>query len=61
MDDVSEYRRHANRCRQLAAERDGLTKKYLEDMAKMWEGLAKHAGAQPQAQAGASASVPEPL
>lgn len=43
MDDASQYRRHAERCRELAAEADGVTKKYLGDMAKTWERLASEA------------------
>lgn len=36
MDEVSEYRRHAQRCRELAAKADGAEKKYLVDMAAEW-------------------------
>jgi hypothetical protein len=46
MNEVLEYRRHAIRCRQLAAEIEGFEKKYLMDMAVEWERLASEAEAQ---------------
>jgi hypothetical protein len=45
VDEVSEYRRHAERCRALAANADGLEKKHLADMAAEWEKRALEAEA----------------
>jgi len=43
VDEVSEYRRHAERCRELAAKADGPEKKYLLEMAVEWEKRADEA------------------
>ena len=45
LDEVSEYQRHAIRCRELAAKMDGWEKKYLMDMAAEWERRASEAEA----------------
>jgi hypothetical protein len=45
VDEVSEYRRHAKRCRQLAAEIEGFEKRQLEHMAEEWEKRANDAEA----------------
>jgi hypothetical protein len=43
VDEVPEYRRHAERCRELAAKADGPEKKYLVEMAVEWEKRADEA------------------
>lgn len=45
---MSDYRLHAKRCRELAAEAAGLEKKYLEDMAEEWETRANNAETRPK-------------
>lgn len=45
MDEVSEYRRHAGRCRELAVKADGPEKRYLIEMAAEWEKCANEAEA----------------
>jgi hypothetical protein len=45
VDEVAEYRRHAERCRALAAKAGGSEKKYLVDMAAEWERRALEAEA----------------
>lgn len=45
VDEVSEYRRHAERCRELAAKADGQERKFLLDMAAEWDRRASDAEA----------------
>ncbi|HJU12030.1 MAG TPA: hypothetical protein VJ728_14190 [Candidatus Binataceae bacterium] len=45
MDEVSEYRRHKERCQELAAKADGPERKFLVDMAVEWERRATQAEA----------------
>jgi hypothetical protein len=45
MEEVSDYRRKAIRCRQLASQIGGWEKKYLTDLAAEWERLASEAEA----------------